>query len=116
MTQTVYHLDPPRRRVVLGAIREACRKTGWDLLAAHVRSDHVHVLVDSEDALPHRVMSVFKANASRDLTAADLDGRMCRRWARHGSTVPIQGDIERALGYVADRQGEPMELFVKQQR
>src|SRR2546428_2272677 len=40
-----YLLDKPRRRIVLGAIKEVCRFRKWILLAAHVRTTHAHAVV-----------------------------------------------------------------------
>jgi hypothetical protein len=42
MDQAPYHLDQIRRDAVLEAIQEVCARRGWSLLAAHVRSNHVH--------------------------------------------------------------------------
>ena len=54
--------------VVLQALREVCLHRGWSLLAAHVRTNHVHAIVESE-VPPEKVMNDFKSYASRDLTA-----------------------------------------------
>jgi len=45
MDQAPYHLDQIRRDAVLEAIHEVCVHRGWNLLAAHVRSNHVHTVV-----------------------------------------------------------------------
>ena len=55
------------------------------LLAAHVRSNHVHTVVDAEIPL-ERIMSDFKAYAGRRLNRLRLDELNRKRWARHGST------------------------------
>ena len=48
-----------------GAICTAvCVRRGWSLLAAHVRSNHVHTVVEAE-VPPERVMGDFKTYASR---------------------------------------------------
>src|SRR5687768_8476012 len=47
MRQAPYRLDEPRRNVVLRAIIDIAEKRGWHLLAAHVRSNHVHVVVSA---------------------------------------------------------------------
>ena len=66
MDQAPYHLDQISRDAVLEAIQEVCVHRGWSLLAAHVRSNHVHTVVEAE-VPPERVMSDFKAYASRRL-------------------------------------------------
>jgi hypothetical protein len=59
MDQAPYHLDQTRRDAVLETIQEVC----VHLLAAHVRSNHVHTVVEAE-VPPERVMGDFKAYAS----------------------------------------------------
>src|ERR1035441_7068704 len=70
MDQAPYHLDQIRRDAVLGAIQEVCMHRGWSLLAAHVRSNHVHTVVESK-ARPEIVMKDFKAYASRGLNRSE---------------------------------------------
>ena len=72
MDQPPYHMDPIRRDAVLKAIQEVCGHRGWTLLAAHVRSNHVHTVVEAE-AEPERVMNDFKAYASRRLNRTSLN-------------------------------------------
>ncbi len=40
-----YFLDAPRRRVVVGAVREIAGRKHWALLAVRARSNHVHIVV-----------------------------------------------------------------------
>jgi REP element-mobilizing transposase RayT len=47
MDQAPYNLDQTRRDAVWEAIQEVYGQRGWSLLAAHVRSSHVHTLVQS---------------------------------------------------------------------
>ena len=86
---------------------------GWDLLAAHVRSNHVHAIVESETR-PERIMNEFKSYASRELNRLDRDGPDRKRRARHGSTRWLwkDEDLQQALQYVVDEQGEPLALFI----
>jgi REP element-mobilizing transposase RayT len=82
MLQDPYVLDQVRRDVVLAAIHRHCALRGWNLLAAHVRSNHVHVIVESE-ARPERIMNEFKSYASRELNRLGPDCPGRKRWARH---------------------------------
>ena len=113
MLQDPYVLDEVARPVVLAAIQRHCAYRGWNLLAAHVRSNHVHSIVEAE-ARPERIMNEFKSYASRELNqlASERPGR--KRWARHGSTRWLwkDEDVRHALQYVIDEQGEPMAVFV----
>ena len=54
MRQDPYLLDEPQRAVVLRTIREVTAHRGWKLWAAHVRSNHVHVVVTA-DCRPEKV-------------------------------------------------------------
>jgi REP element-mobilizing transposase RayT len=113
MTQEPYALDHDRREVVLEAVREVALHRGWNLLAAHVRTTHVHIVVQA-DVPPERVMNDFKAYASRRLDRLGYDPSGQRRWARHGSTRWLwkYQDVVDTLRYVVEAQGEPMALFV----
>jgi REP element-mobilizing transposase RayT len=113
MLECPYVLDGEARTVVLAAIREHCAVRGWNLLAAHVRSNHVHAIVEAEVA-PERIMNALKSYASRALNRLGNDGSDRKRWARHGSThwLWTDEDTRSALQYVIDEQGEPMALFV----
>jgi REP element-mobilizing transposase RayT len=113
MLQEPYVLDQTGRAVVLAAIQRHCAHRGWKLLAAHVRSNHVHAVVEAE-ARPERIMNEFKSYASRELNRLESDRPDRKRWARHGSTRWLwkDEDVRHAVGYVIDEQGEPMALFV----
>ena len=113
MLQYPYVLNEAGRTVVLAAIQRHCAYRGWNLLAAHVRSNHVHTIVEAETR-PERIMNEFKSYASRELNRLASDGSDRKRWARHGSTRWLwkDEDVRHALQYVIDAQGEPMALFV----
>lgn len=113
MNQPRYELDGNRRAVVLQALGEVCWRRGWNLLAAHVRSNHVHVIVEAE-VPPEKVMNDFKAYASRALNQLGRDEPGRRRWARHGSTRWLWKDqeVREAIRYVVEEQGEPMAVFL----
>jgi REP element-mobilizing transposase RayT len=117
MTQEAYEMDEARRLSVLASIREHCEYRRWPLLAVHVRTNHVHVVVDAPVA-PEKVLNELKAYASRMLNQAGLDKSDRRRWARHGSTRYLwkREDVEAAIVYVADHQGDPMAMYVNERR
>lgn len=105
-------MDEAHRNAALSAMIDRCSNRGWKLLAAHVRTTHVHVLVDS-DATPERVMNDLKSFASRRLNELGLDGADRKRWARHGSTRYLwkRENVLAALAYVLDKQGDPMAVY-----
>ena len=113
MAQPPYRLDESSRAAVLGALRQHCAYRGWSLLAAHVRTNHVHAIVDA-DVLPEKVMNEFKAYASRELKRLDREAPDRKRWTRHGSTRWLwkDSDVQEAIQYVVEEQGKPMALFV----
>ncbi len=112
LAQPPYSLDEPRRQVVLAAVLEVARHRGWTLLAAHVRSRHVHVVV-SAGCPPERVLNDLKSYASRALNRAGLDEPNRLRWTRHGSTRYLwkSDGVRAAVDYVVRQQGEPMAVF-----
>ena len=78
MTQPPYVLDEPARAVVLEAIKEVCTHRRWILLAAHVRTNHVHMILEA-DARPEKAMNDFKSYASRSLNRVEPDGAHRKR-------------------------------------
>jgi REP element-mobilizing transposase RayT len=112
MSQEPYVLDVVRRQVVLNSLRQVCSCRGWTLLAAHARTNHVHVVVTA-NCKPEKVMIVMKAYSSRALNERALDPPDRRRWARHGSTRYLwTGDsIRAAIQYVVREQGPAMAVF-----
>ena len=117
MTQEPYKLDETRRRLVVESIHEVCRYRGWLLLVAHVRSTHVHLVVQAAGYPPEQVMTTFKSYASRALNRAKLDPDGRKRWTRHGSTryLNTHQDLLETVRYVKEEQGEPMELWVNEE-
>ena len=116
MEQPLYDLDQIRRDAVLEAIQEVCACRGWSLLVAHVRSSHVHTVVEAE-VPPERIMSDFKAYASRRLSRMSLDAPNRKRWARHGSTRWLwkPQHVSAAIQYVVAEQGDAMSVFESQE-
>jgi REP element-mobilizing transposase RayT len=64
---------------------ERCTQSNCGLIAAHVRTNQVQIVVAAE-ARPERLMNDLKSYASRCLNQAGLDQPARKRWARHGST------------------------------
>ena len=109
MLNDPYLLDQRRAHLVLATIQEVCTFRGWELLAAHVRTNHVHCVV-SAPMHPSRAIADFKAYASRTLNA--IEG-IQKRWARGGSahTLEAPHTIRAAVSYVVDGQGEAMAVY-----
>ena len=112
MKQAPYTMKPGERDIVRDAIVALCRAKGWRLLAVHVRSNHVHIVV-AVDREADRVMSDLKARASRELTRAGFDDANRRRWTRHGSTLHLfdEAAVADKIDYTLNRQGVPMAWY-----
>jgi len=112
MDQPPYGMNRCRREIVLAAMVERCSNQRWTLLAAHVRTNHVHIVVDA-DVKPERIMNDLKAYASRCLNRFGLDDAARKRWARHGSTRWLwkPEGLSAAIRYVVDEQGDSMAVF-----
>ena len=98
--------DKSCREAITVAIGEVCEVRGWNLLALNVRTNHVHLVVQS-DASPERAMSQFKSYATRRMVSEGLFPADARPWARHGSTRYLWNDqdVEDAWAYVIHGQG-----------
>ena len=107
-----YLMNQPRRPTVLAAIKGICLKHGWGLLAAHVRTTHVHVVVEACTD-PEIVLNSFKSHSSHELNQINIDQNPVRRWIRHGSTKYLWTveSVESAVEYVLFKQGPPMEIY-----
>ncbi len=112
LRQEPYSLDASRRAVVLKTIREVAAYRGWKLWVAHVRTNHVHIVVTAP-VKPEKVMSDFKAWASRRLREAFGEDAGRDRWTQHGSTRWINNEesLTSAIVYVVEEQGEKMSCY-----
>jgi len=117
MDQSPYTLDEPRRDAVLSSLLERATQRRWTVLAAHVRANHVHIIVDA-DLAPERVMNDLKSYASRVLNQRGCDTPNRKRWARHGSTrwLREREHVDAAIRYVIDKQGDPMATYIAERR
>ncbi len=116
MLQPPYLLDTQRRTLVLESLQETCAHYRWILLAVHVRTNHVHVVVEGAGR-PERILNAMKSYSSRRLNQAALDDPSCKRWSRHGSTRYLwkPDQVAKAIAYVMDQQGEPMAWYHDEQ-
>lgn len=108
MTHAEAGLELGESTIVLGAIREACLFRGWVLLAAHVRSTHVHVVVAGVAETSYAIRD-FKAYSSGALNKRGVR----RRWARGGNARLLRdaGAVRAAVRYVVEGQGAPMAVY-----
>ena len=78
-------LAEPMRFLTDQTLREVCLYRDWTLHALHVRTNHVHAVVTAQ-ATPEKVMSDFKAYATRKLRQAGSVPPRGKVWSEHGST------------------------------
>lgn len=118
MKQSPYLLNhPQQRQIALNAIQEACNYRAWTLLAAHVRTNHIHLVIHATDS-PENILGTIKAYISRKLNECEPSNKNIQRWTRHGSTKYLwkNSEIESTIQYVIDEQGDPMAVFENKTR
>ena len=105
--------SPPARCGVRDAMVNVCRFRSWFLYALHVRTNHVQGIVDAAESSPSRVFNAWKGYASRSLRAAG-EGPSDRIYWTHGGSarrILTPQDLARAMHYVLQSQGQPLETF-----
>ena len=94
-------------------IREICRSRDIEIVKGHIRSDHVHLLLDVPPSLaPSKVMQAIKGKTSHHLLQ---DHRRLRKefWGRHlwarGYFVATTGTVtdETVARYIETQDAEP---------
>ena len=117
MPEMPYFLDHPQRQIVLNTIQDVCQHQKWVLLAAHVRTNHIHLVVHAM-IYPEKIMNIIKSYSSRRLNESKLDGNRINRWTRHGSTRYLwrEEEVEATIQYVVYEQGSPMAVFENKNR
>jgi REP element-mobilizing transposase RayT len=113
LVESPYSLDQPQRQVVLRTIQEVSNHRRWRLLAAHIRSNHLHIIAHAEGD-PDKVMEDYKAYCTRRLREAGFEPGRRHRWTEGGSKRYLWNSeqLQPAIRYVLVDQGEWMEVFV----
>jgi REP element-mobilizing transposase RayT len=101
------------QKTVLESMMHTCNYLKWTLFAIHVRTNHVHLVLQSE-ASKEKTMGALKRYATKALKK--YHPGLCTRnkfWARHGSTKNIWAPekLFPALYYVIKEQGKPLALY-----
>ena len=107
-------LNAKMRSCVEAAVRETCEKRGWRLLAIHVRTNHVHVVVETGTLKPTVALSAFKANATRVMRENDCWESQETPWVDKGSRRYLwtEESVLRAVDYVINGQGDELPEFL----
>lgn len=105
-------LNTAQRKNVMQTAIEVCRYSNWRLFAIHVRTNHVHLIVQADQA-PEYVMGKIKAYASRNLNLLNPENKNRPYWTRHGSTIPIRAKdyLFFVMDYVVNQQGSKVACF-----
>ncbi len=84
---------------------EVCKERQWTLHEQSVASNHVHVVVTAQDALPERVMQLLKAKATKMLRKAGFVEKEEKIWTQHGSTKYVfnEKNLENVCDYVRNQ-------------
>jgi REP element-mobilizing transposase RayT len=105
MTEDSCILTPAQRRAVESQVAETCKHRGWKLHAVNCRSNHVHVVLSADVAIPKKIRSDLKAWTTRTLKK-EFDSARENWWAERGSIRYLNNDdeLESAILYVRDAQ------------
>ncbi|MGH9621680.1 MAG: transposase [Bryobacteraceae bacterium] len=115
LKETPWPLDAEARRIVLQTLRSVCHYREWTAHALHVRTTHVHAVVGGE-ATPERMLSDYKAYATRALRDAFPQNRRRRYWTNHGGSTRYlwnEMSLRAAMEYVLNGQGEKMAWYAE---
>lgn len=106
MTQPTVRIDARQARTLLEQFQSTARIRGWNLLAAAVMNNHVHLVVGvDEDVAPEKLLGDFKAYGSRALSGESNVKQ--KWWTSKGSTRKLSDRqaVERAIRYVLEQAG-----------
>ena len=104
-------LNEAQRIVVLETIIQHCSIRQWQLLAAHVRSNHVHILVRADQDIG-KVMNELKAWSTRKLRQQGHN--ITKVWTVGGSKRYVFTDakLREKIHYVIYEQGRMMQHYL----
>ena len=105
-------LKAPERKTVLQSIIDTCQYAHWHLYAAHVRSNHMHIVLKSEKE-PEKIAISLKSYATRYLKKHHSYLNREKFWSQGASTGYIyQSDyVFRAMQYTIEEQGKEMAMY-----
>ncbi len=112
MVQEPFLLTSGHRPLVMALVAAAVQalavRRGWGLLAIHVRSTHVHLVLDCP-VTAELALTAVKAAASAAFNRAGFEAADRRRWTRYGSTRVLPGakEVEAAIHVWFTAKGSP---------
>ena len=98
-------LNVAQREKVERVCNEHAEIRGWELHAAGVRSNHIHIVVTA-DAAPEKVRVQFKANTTRVLRRKPDPIANEKVWTRGSDVEIIDGNdaLEHVVLYITEAQ------------
>ena len=111
--ETPFILTLSQCHTVLNSFRDTAAYFHWEIYAAHIRTNHAHIILNSTISKEKTLMKL-KAYATQSLKKKhnELENRK-KFWTEHGSTRNIWSAEAAfpALYYVVEQQGMPMALY-----
>lgn len=94
------------RAVVCRTLSEVATHKDWQIAAANVQNDHVHILVFASDKSPEDVTKTLKAYCTRRLREAGLTEPNRTVWTEGGSKRQLWNDtaVQNAKNYTLYKQ------------
>jgi REP element-mobilizing transposase RayT len=99
------------RRAVLEAIIKVCQYRNWPLLALHIRTSHLHGVVESPNA--SYVLRDWKSYSTRSIRRLPAEPPGRDYWTRGGSANVLRSAeaVRAAVNYVLEKQGQAMSAY-----
>lgn len=112
----MFLMNAPQRQTVLESIINTCKFANWHLHAAHVRSNHMHIVLKSEKEI-ERVSISLKAYATRYLKKEYPELQRERFWSSGSSTGYVfrSDSLFRAIEYTIEDQGKHMAFYCEKE-
>lgn len=106
-------LDTAQRKSVENSVKDTCKIRAWILLAANVRTNHIHIVASIGKKSPQQALIALKANATRQLRDDGLWNCEHTPWADKGSKRKLWNEksIGEAIDYVLYGQGDEFPDF-----
>ena len=107
-----YLMNAEQRATVLKSIVSTCQFADWRLYAAHVRTNHVHIIVKAPKD-PKKIAVSFKAYATRYLKQQFPELHREKFWSSGAATEHLfdSNNLFRTMQYVIEDQGRKMALY-----
>lgn len=104
-------LNSSHRKIVLDTIIEHCQIKQWHLYVAHIRSNHVHIVIKSNKSIDH-VSKELKAWPTRNLRKEGMTNPKIWTTGSSKKYIFTRQKLLEKIHYVAYEQGKMMECYI----